>query len=96
VDPERATKKYFLRWYYYNGVSLRRTDGLPDHGVFYFGVPRWHYRDFLASLAKWLLTIDGHNRFQNKLKTYRNVGYIAESYRLSQERMAINTAAKHA
>lgn len=84
VDPERTTKRYFLSWYYYNGVSLTRTAGLPNEGIFYFGVPRWLYREFLTNLAKWWLTWDSVRRFQHKLRTCRSVGNIVESCRLSR------------
>jgi len=83
VDPKRTTRKYFLSWYYYNGVSLTRTAGLPSHGPFWLGVPRWLYRELLANLAKWMLTAPGKLRFQRKLRAYRSIGNIAESYRLS-------------
>jgi glucosyl-dolichyl phosphate glucuronosyltransferase len=86
VDPDRTTKKYFLSWYYYNGVSLTRTSGLPDRGVFYLGVPRWHYREFAENLVRWITTPHQHERFQRKLKTYRSIGRIVESRRLSNER----------
>jgi glycosyltransferase involved in cell wall biosynthesis len=82
VDPERTTKKYFLSWYYYNGVSLTRTAGLPAHGTFYFGVPRWLFRELGANLCKWLFSFNG-NRFQQRLNTYRSLGHILESFRLS-------------
>jgi len=84
VDPHRTTKKFFLSWYYYNGVSLTRTAGLPFEGTFWLGVPRWLYRDLLANLAKWLLTAPGKHRFQRKLRVYRSIGHIVESYRLSE------------
>lgn len=86
VDPLRATKKYFLSWYYYNGVSLTRTSGLPDHGIFYLGVPRWHYRELAENFVRWISTPNQHQRFQQKLKTYRSMGRILESRRLSSER----------
>ncbi|MGB0103083.1 MAG: glycosyltransferase [Candidatus Sulfotelmatobacter sp.] len=86
VDPERTTKKYFLSWYYYNGVSLTRTAGLPPiQGTFYFGVPRWLFRELGANLCKWLFSFNGR-RFQHRLHTYRSVGNIVESYRLSHIR----------
>jgi glycosyltransferase involved in cell wall biosynthesis len=83
VDPNRTTKKYFLSWYYYNGVSLTRTAGLPSEGIFWFGAPRWLYRELLTNFAKWMLTLPGNRRFHRKLRAYRSVGNIVESYRLS-------------
>ena len=85
VDPNRTTKKYFLSWYYYNGVSLTRTAGLPEEGVFWFGVPRWLYRELLSNFAKWMLTLPGNGRFDYKLNTYRSIGNVVESYRLSHQ-----------
>jgi hypothetical protein len=57
--------------------------GLPKEGVFYFGVPRWLFRELLTRLAKWLFALDKRRRFHHKLRVYRSVGNIAESYRLS-------------
>jgi len=88
VDPSRTTKKYFLVWYYYNGISLTRTAGLPKEGVFWFGVPRWLYRELLANFAKWMLTLPGSRRFYCKLSTYRSLGNVVESYRLSHREPA--------
>ena len=88
VEEQRTTKKYFLDWYYYNGVSLTRTYGLPRVGHFYFGVPRWLFREALANLATWMATVESNPRFQNKLNFYRSVGKIAESYRLSRRHAA--------
>lgn len=84
VDPERTTKRYFLSWYYYNGVSLTRMAGLRREGVFWFGAPRWLYREMLEHCAKWLLTVERKRRFHHKLRTYRSIGRIMESRRLSQ------------
>lgn len=86
VDPRRTTKKYFLTWYYYNGVSLTRTDGLPNVGVFYFGVPRWLYREFLTDMGRWLLTFNPKRRFHHKLRTCRSIGSIVESHRISRQK----------
>ena len=84
VDPKRTTKKYFLDWYYYNGVSLTRTAGLPDFGVSFFGVPRWLYRELMANWARWMFSLEKNLRFNRKLRTYRSVGNIVESRRLSR------------
>jgi glycosyltransferase involved in cell wall biosynthesis len=88
VDPLRTTKKYFLSWYYYNGVSVRRMSGISKEGVFWFGAPRWLYREMLANLGKWILTFQSSRRFSYKLRTYRSIGNIVESRRLSRDRAA--------
>jgi glucosyl-dolichyl phosphate glucuronosyltransferase len=88
VDPNRTTKKYFLSWYYYNGVSLTRTAGQRKEGIFYFGIPRWLFRELFTNMAKWLLTLNSNRRFQRKLRLCRSVGNIVESYRLSQSKRA--------
>jgi glycosyltransferase involved in cell wall biosynthesis len=89
VDPERTTKKYFLSWYYYNGISLTRMSGIEDEGVFWFGAPRWLYREMLKNLAGWMLTLQPSRRFHHKLRTYRCLGNIVESRRLSEEKTAL-------
>jgi glucosyl-dolichyl phosphate glucuronosyltransferase len=92
VDPARTTKKYLLSWYYYNGVSLTRTSGLPQDSILWFGAPRWLYREAITNLAKWWLTFHGIQRFHYKLRTYRSVGNIVESCRLSQAKSANQVA----
>jgi GT2 family glycosyltransferase len=84
VDSSRTTKTYFLSWYYYNGISLTRTAGLPQEGILWFGAPRWLYREFLENLVKWLLTFSANRRFQHKLRAYRSFGNLVESRRLSR------------
>ena len=86
VDPQRTTKKYFLSWYYYNGVSVTRTFGVPQEGVFWFGIPRWLYREFLTNCFRWFVTLNSKQRFQNKLAVYRSFGNMVESHRLSTQR----------
>ncbi len=94
VDPQRTTKKYFLEWYYYNGVSLTRMAGLPDFGVFYFGAPRWLYRELLTNGLRWMFTFDKNRRFNLKLRTYKSVGDIVESNRLSRLKAAHRASVK--
>jgi glucosyl-dolichyl phosphate glucuronosyltransferase len=92
VDPKRTTKRFFLSWYYYNGVSLTRTFGVPQEGIFWFGVPRWLYREFLTNCARWLLTFDARRRFRNRLFAYRSFGNIVESHRLSRVRASVSAS----
>lgn len=86
VDPARTTKKYFLTWYFYNGVSLTRTGGLPTEGVFYFGIPRWLFGRLLRSVGNWFATLNPERRFQAKLKVCQSIGQIVECHRLSREK----------
>lgn len=83
VDPRRATKTYVLSWYYYNGISVIRTSGLPTEGILYFGVPRWLFRELLAKIRSWLCTVNQYDRFQRKLRVWQSIGTIVECYRLS-------------
>ncbi len=83
VDPQRATKRYFLSWYYYNGVSLTRMSGVPKEGIFWLGAPRWLYREMLTHFVKWVLTTQSKQRFHHKLRTYRSIGQIVECRRLT-------------
>ena len=83
VDPRRATKTYVLSWYYYNGISVIRTCGLPTEGILYFGVPRWLFRELLAKIRSWLCTVNQYDRFQRKLRVWQSIGTIVECYRLS-------------
>jgi GT2 family glycosyltransferase len=83
VDPERATKRYFLSWYYYNGVSLTRMGGVSPKGTFWFGAPRWLYREMLTHWAKWMLTFHPNRRFHHKLRTYQSIGQIVECRRIT-------------
>jgi glycosyltransferase involved in cell wall biosynthesis len=84
VDPARTTRKYLLSWYYYNGVSLTRTVGLPKDVVSWFGIPRWLYRELLTNLAEWMLASRRKDRFRHKLRTFRTAGSMVESHRLSR------------
>ena len=88
VDPERTTKKYFLSWHYYNGVSLTRTAGRPQDCKLVFGAPRWLYRELLINMRKWVFTRPGKDRFHSKLRTCRTIGSIVESYRLASAKRA--------
>ena len=94
VDQNRTTKKYFLSWYYYNGRSLTRTAGLPSEGVFYFGVPRWLFRELLSHFAQWIFCLNRTLRFQYRLKTYRSVGNIVESFRISRLKKRLRRGAE--
>jgi len=86
VDPSRITKNYFLSWFYNDGRSLTRAEGLPAEGVFYLGIPRWLYREIVVNFLNWILCSNPKARFHHKLRTYRSLGKIVESWRLAHLR----------
>lgn len=81
VDPSRSSKAYFRKWYYNDGRSIIRAWPPPKSVARYFGVPRWVFRSVGENFLKWTLTLDSKRRFHYKLRTYRDVGRIVESYR---------------
>jgi glucosyl-dolichyl phosphate glucuronosyltransferase len=82
VDPHRATKAYFLKWYYNAGRSVVRA-GDPPEMTTYFGVPRWLVRRIAINLGKWMFTFDKKRRFRHKLQTFMDTGKIIESYQMA-------------
>jgi glucosyl-dolichyl phosphate glucuronosyltransferase len=92
VDPSRITKSYFLRWFYNDGRSLVRAEGLPREGIFYLGIPRWLYREIVMNFFKWVSSFNRKIRFHHKLRTYRSFGRIVESWRLAHISHAAGTA----
>jgi glucosyl-dolichyl phosphate glucuronosyltransferase len=83
VEPSRVTKNYFLRWFYNEGRSVTRAEG-RQKAAFYFGIPRWLYREILRNFLKWMMSLDSKRRFHHKLRTYRTFGKIVESFRLAR------------
>lgn len=81
VDPRRATKAYFRKWYYNDGRSVARAFAPPTNIVRYFGIPRWALRGVVVNFLKWTLTLNSNHRFHYQLRTYRDAGRIVESYR---------------
>lgn len=81
VDPVRSSKAYFCKWYYNDGRSMIRAWPPPMNIVRYFGVPRWIFRSVVENFLKWTFNFDAKQRFHYKLRMYRDVGRLVESYR---------------
>jgi glucosyl-dolichyl phosphate glucuronosyltransferase len=81
VDPRRATKAYFRKWYYNDGRSSARAFPPDSNIVRYFGIPRWVLRSLVVSFVKWTFTLNSSRRFNYQLRTYRHAGRIVESFR---------------
>jgi len=63
VDPRRATKAYFRKWYYNDGRSMARAFPPPPDIVRYFGIPRWSLRGVLVNSLKSIFTLNPNGRF---------------------------------
>ena len=84
VQPERLTRRYFLRWYFESGKwEPHRPGGFP--GVRVLGVPRHLFRELLGSLARWLTALEPRRRFYFKLKTGQTAGRI-RGFRLARRK----------
>jgi glucosyl-dolichyl phosphate glucuronosyltransferase len=94
VDPSRITREYFLIWFYNDGRSVTRAEGLPQKGIFYLGIPRWLYREIVVNFCKWISSLNPRARFHHKLRAYRSFGKIVESWRLSHLRPSAGHASR--
>jgi glycosyltransferase involved in cell wall biosynthesis len=81
VEQERIQKKYFESWYYNFGRASMTRSALPDRTVYYFGVPRYLYRQVFTRFLAWIMTLDGNERFCRKLELYETAGAMVESSR---------------
>jgi len=81
VDPVRSSKAYFRKWFYNDGRSMIRAWPPPKNVVRYFGAPRWIFRSVVENFFKWTFNFDAKRRFHYKLRTYRDIGRLVESYR---------------
>lgn len=84
VEPERASKAYFLHWYFYFGRMSMRKANVPAEQVRWFGVPRYLFSLATSNALRWLFTLDEKRRFYYKLSTYEYVGRILEARLLSK------------
>jgi hypothetical protein len=63
VDPDRATKAYFFRWYYNAGRSITRAWPPPENVVHNFGVPRWIFRSLARNVTRWTFSLEEKKRW---------------------------------
>ena len=84
VTNDRMEKRYFESWCFNASRSSVRFEGLPERAIYYFGVPRFYFRNLLENLALYLLTLDSDRRFYYKLQIYSVAGRIVETRRLTK------------
>ena len=54
---------------------------LPGGTVYYFGVPRYLYRQVITRGIAWLFTFNKRERFCRKLELYETAGAMVEASR---------------
>lgn len=84
VEPERASKAYFLHWYFYFGRMSMRKAKVPSEQIRWFGVPRYLFGQTAGHALRWLFALDEKRRFYYKLSTYEYVGRMLEARVLSK------------
>jgi glucosyl-dolichyl phosphate glucuronosyltransferase len=88
VTKDRLEKKYFERWCFNAARTAVRFEGLPNHIVSYFGLPRYYFRSLFENVVRWFLTIDRDKRFYYKLQVCILLGRIAETWQISRSHTA--------
>jgi glycosyltransferase involved in cell wall biosynthesis len=80
VEPHRATREYFLQYYFKVGKTEIRLEGWPQGAALYFGIPRYMFRTLLERCKTWLFTVAAEERFYRKARVYSLVGQMCEAY----------------
>lgn len=87
VTKERTQKSYFVRWCFSAARTAVRFEGVPKNAVYYFGLPRFYFRQLCENLAKFLFSPNAARRFYYKLQLCIVLGRIAETRRLSSQQL---------
>jgi glycosyltransferase involved in cell wall biosynthesis len=90
VPPQRLTRQYFRRWFYWHGRTLARMNraihpNLDWSRVAHIaGVPRYMYRQILGQTWRWVRrfgTNDALGLLIEEMRWIEDVGYFAECWR---------------
>jgi len=90
VPPERLTRQYFRRWFFWHGKTqaLMLDDVYPDvdfsRAPQFAGVPRFVYRQSVEQLWRWLSslpTADALTVLTEELRALRYAGFFYECWR---------------
>jgi hypothetical protein len=84
VPAERLHRGYFRRWLHQNGRDVARLErSYPAAVPFFFGVPRYLWRQLIAdaaSAARATIVGDGATRFASSLRLLWFGGYLREAW----------------
>jgi GT2 family glycosyltransferase len=88
VPAERARVSYFLRWFYWSGVThaIMESEGSPQAGNTFHGVPLYlvaRAATASARLAGALITFDGTSALDHAVDIAFALGYAAERWGLT-------------
>src|SRR5690606_40007501 len=85
VEEKRATKSYYLSWYFDFGRASARMGNIPKGGSRLLGVPPYLIRALAVNALKWWVTLAPPARFKRKLETAEALGRVVEARRLLAE-----------
>jgi glycosyltransferase involved in cell wall biosynthesis len=84
VEKERATKRYFQRWYFeYGRASIRQTE-IPRGGLQRFRLQTTSLRRLCAGLFRWMLAVNPRRRLYYRLNVCQSLGWLRELLSLSR------------
>jgi glycosyltransferase involved in cell wall biosynthesis len=85
VETSRATRSYFRRWYRDFGRTRARWEGRPFSRVYWFGVPRYMFRQLAESAGRAMSRAFGPNGFYWELQMHELMGQMFEYCRMRHE-----------
>lgn len=86
VAENRLQRSYFLMWWFDKGRGDVRQYGRDVQGRYCAaGVPLYLFRNLAVWTVRWLTAISPRRRFFNKLKVWKKMGEIWESYALASQ-----------
>jgi glucosyl-dolichyl phosphate glucuronosyltransferase len=83
VPESRLQKEYFLTWWFDKGRSDVRKSAIRLDALGWAIPPRL-VRRLISSTIRWMVTIQPHRRFYNKVQVWELAGQIVETYRGKQ------------
>lgn len=82
LDSMHETKSYYLTRTFNHGKSYARMRRVPDRITRHLRTLIKRILRLLSNVIRWLFTIDTHIRFYYKLKVYRVLGELVESFNI--------------
>jgi len=93
IPPNRATKGYFLAWWFDKARADIRAFGIPsDPQWFVAGIPLYMFRRLAVWTLRWMVAVRPARRFSCKINAWMSIGQIKECYDLSHEAKDRNAA----